>query len=27
VTLNWAYQLVPGNPELKPHPRSSLGNG
>jgi len=27
VTLNWAYQLVPGNPELKPHPRSRLGNG
>lgn len=27
VVLNWAYQLVPGNPELKAHPRSSPGNG
>lgn len=27
VVLNWAYQLVPGNPELKPHPRSSLSKG
>jgi hypothetical protein len=25
VVLNWAYQLVPGNPELKPHPRGGLG--
>ena len=27
VVLNWAYQLVPGNPELKAHPRSSLTSG
>lgn len=26
VILNWAYQLVPGNPELKPHPRGGLGS-
>ena len=24
VRLNWAYQLVSGNPELKPHPRRVL---
>jgi hypothetical protein len=24
VILNWAYQLVPGNPELAPHPREVL---
>jgi hypothetical protein len=27
AVLNWAYQLMPGNPELKPHPRSSPGSG